>query len=168
MLSLISTLGGLLISGLPNVLGFFQDKSDKKHELELAKMQTERELQMMERGFIAQQKVEEIRTDQVEMQTAAQMQNAALDHDKKIMEKASTWVVNYVGTVRPTVTYIFVAELVAINFWLCYQLFKIPNLINGVDDLTIIGELIFSSDEMAMLGGIIGFWFGSRNWDKKK
>ena len=168
MLSLISTLGGLLISGLPSLMGFFQDKSDKAHELELAKMQTERELQMMERGFIAQQKVEEIRTDQVEMQTAAQMQNAALDHDKKVMERASTWVVNYVGTVRPTVTYLFVLELVAINFWLCYQLFKMPGLINGVEDLSVIGELIFSSDEMAMLGGIIGFWFGSRNWDKKK
>jgi hypothetical protein len=168
MLSLISTLGGLLISGLPNVLGFFQDKSDKAHELKLAQLQTERELQMMERGFIAQQKVEEIRTDQVEMQSAAQMQNAALDHDKKVMERASTWVVNYVGTVRPTVTYLFVAELIAINLWLCYQLFKIPNLITGINDLSVIGELIFSSDEMAMLGGIIGFWFGSRNWDKKK
>jgi hypothetical protein len=168
MLSLISTLGGLLISGLPSLMGFFQDKSDKAHELELAKMQTERELQMMERGFIAQQKVEEIRTDQVEMQTAAQMQNAALDHDKKVMERASTWVVNYVGTVRPTVTYLFVAELIVINFWLCYQLFKMPGLITGVQDLEVISEMIFSSDEMAMLGGIIGFWFGSRNWDKKK
>jgi hypothetical protein len=123
---------------------------------------------MMERGFIAQQKVEEIRTDQVEMQTAAQMQNAALDHDKKVMERASTWVVNYVGTVRPTVTYLFVIELVLINFWLCYKLFTMPNLITGVNDLEIISEMIFSSDEMAMLGGIIGFWFGSRNWDKKK
>jgi hypothetical protein len=168
MLSLISTIGGLLVSGLPSLLGFFQDKSDKAHELELAKMQTERELQMMERGFIAQQKVEEIRTDQVEMQTAAQMQNAALDHDKKVMERASTWVVNYVGTVRPTVTYLFVIELVLINFWLCYKLFTMPNLITGVNDLEIISEMIFSSDEMAMLGGIIGFWFGSRNWDKKK
>jgi hypothetical protein len=168
MLSLISTIGGLLVSGLPSLLGFFQDKSDKKHELELAQMQTEREIQMMERGFIAQQRVEEIRTDQVEMQTAAQMQNAALDHDKKVLEKASTWVVNYVGTVRPTVTYLFVIELVLINFWLCYKLFSMPGLITGVDDLTIISEMIFSSDEMAMLGGIIGFWFGSRNWDKKK
>jgi hypothetical protein len=43
-----------------------------------------------------------------------------------------------------------------------------PGLITGVDDLEIISEMIFSSDEMAMLGGIIGFWFGSRNWDKKK
>lgn len=168
MLSLISTIGGLLVSGLPSLLGFFQDKSDKAHELELAKMQTERELQMMERGFIAQAKMEEIRTDQVEMQTAAQMQNAALDHDKKVMERASTWVVNYVGTVRPTVTYLFVIELVLINFWLCYKLFSMPNLITGVNDLEIISEMIFSSDEMAMLGGIIGFWFGSRNWDKKK
>jgi hypothetical protein len=168
MLSLISTLGGLLISGLPNVLGFFQDKSDKAHELKLAQMQTERELQMMERGFIAQQKVEEIRTDQVEMQSAAQMQNAALDHDKKVMERASTWVVNYVGTVRPTVTYLFVAELIAINLWLAWNIFKIPGLIGSVNDLELIGEMIFSSDEMAMLGGIIGFWFGSRNWDKKK
>lgn len=168
MLSLISTIGGLLVSGLPSLLGFFQDKADKKHELELAQMQTEREIQMMERGFVAQQKVEEIRTDQVEMQTAAQMQNAALDHDKKVMERASTWVVNYVGTVRPTVTYLFVIELVLINFWLCYKLFSMPGLITSVDDLTIISEMIFSSDEMAMLGGIIGFWFGSRNWDKKK
>jgi hypothetical protein len=168
MLSLISTIGGLLVSGLPSLLGFFQDKADKKHELELAQMQTEREIQMMERGFMAQAKMEEIRTDQVEMQTAAQMQNAALDHDKKVMERASTWVVNYVGTVRPTVTYLFVIELVLINFWLCYKLFSMPGLITGVDDLTIISEMIFSSDEMAMLGGIIGFWFGSRNWDKKK
>jgi hypothetical protein len=168
MLSLISTIGGLLVSGLPSLLGFFQDKADKKHELELAQMQTEREIQMMERGFVAQAKMEEIRTDQVEMQTAAQMQNAALDHDKKVMERASTWVVNYVGTVRPTVTYLFVIELVLINLWLCYKLFSMPGLINGVDDLEIISEMIFSSDEMAMLGGIIGFWFGSRNWDKKK
>ena len=166
MLSLISTIGGLLVSGLPSLLGFFQDKADKAHELELAKMQTEREMAMMAAGYAAQAKMEEIRTDQIEMQTAAQMQNAALDHDKKVMEKASTWVVNYVGTVRPTVTYLFVAELVAINFWLCYQLFKIPGLITGVSDLAIISEMIFSSDEMAMLGGIIGFWFGSRNWKK--
>jgi hypothetical protein len=84
------------------------------------------------------------------------------------MERASTWVVNYVGTVRPTVTYIFVAELVAINAWLAWNIFKIPNLITSVNDLSVIGELIFSSDEMAMLGGIVGFWFGSRNWDKRK
>jgi len=168
MLSLISTLGGLLISGLPRVLDFFQDKADKKQELELARMQTERELALAERGFIAQQKVEEIRTDQIAMQSEAQMTVAALDHDKKVLDKASKWVVNYVGTVRPTVTYLFVLELIAINAWLAWNIFTMPGLIASVGDLEKVSELIFSSDEMAMLGGIIGFWFGSRGWAKKQ
>jgi len=167
MLSLISTLGGLLISGLPRVLDFFQDKSDKKQELELARVQTERELALAERGFIAQQKVEEIRTDQIAMQSEAQMQNAALDHDKKVMEKASTWVVNYVGTVRPTVTYILILELVAINFWIMWHIFSLPNVINNIDDVIKFSDVVFTSDEMAMVGGVLGFWFGARSWSKK-
>lgn len=167
MLSLISTLGGLLISGLPRVLDFFQDKNDKAQELQLARIQTERELALAERGFLAQQRIEEIRTDQVSMQTDAQMTVAALDHDKKIMDKASKWVVNYVGTVRPTITYLFVLELIAINAWLAWNIFTIPSLVSSVGDLERVSELIFSSDEMAMLGGIIGFWFGSRGWQKK-
>jgi hypothetical protein len=167
MLSLISTLGGLLISGLPRVLDFFQDKNDKKQELDLARIQTERELALAERGFIAQQRIEEIRTDQVAMQSEAQMTVAALDHDKKVLDKASKWVVNYVGTVRPTVTYLFVLELIAINAWLAWNIFTMPGLVASVGDLEKVAELIFSSDEMAMLGGIIGFWFGSRGWAKK-
>jgi len=167
MLSLISTLGGLLISGLPRVLDFFQDKSDKKHELALAQMQTERELALAREGFIAQQRVEEIRTDQVAMQTEAQMQNAALAHDEKVMEKSSKWVVNYVGTVRPTVTYIFVLELVAINLFLAWNIFVMPGVITNMDDVVKMANVVFSEDEMAMLGGIIGFWFGSRGWSRK-
>lgn len=167
MLSLLSTLGGLLISGLPKLLEYFQNKSDQKHELELAKMQTERELQLAAAGFAAQAKIEEIRTDQIAMQTDAQMTEAALKHDEKVLEKASRWVANYVGTVRPTVTYIFVLELVAINIFMCFYLWQHPELIQSIDDVLRYSDIVFSSDEMAMLGGIIGFWFGSRNWGKK-
>jgi hypothetical protein len=167
MLSLLSTLGGLLISGLPKLLEYFQNKSDQKHELELARIQTERELQLAAAGFAAQAKIEEIRTDQIAMQTDAQMTEAALKHDEKVLEKASRWVANYVGTVRPTVTYIFVFELVAINAFMCYYLYAHPELIQSIDDVLRYSDIVFSSDEMAMLGGIIGFWFGSRNWGKK-
>lgn len=167
MLSLISTLGGLLISGLPKLLDFFQDKQDKRHELELAKMQTERELALAAQGFAAQARIEEIRTDQVAMETDAKMTVAALEHDQKVLDRASTWVANYVGTVRPTVTYIFVLELVLINFYLMYWGLSQPGLLKSVADIVAFADVVFSSDEMAMLGGIIGFWFGSRNWQKK-
>jgi hypothetical protein len=167
MLSLFSTLGGLLISGLPKLLEYFQNKADQKHELALAAVQTERELALAAAGFAAQAKVEEIRTEQVAMETDAKMTEAALAHDAKVLEKAASWVSSYVGTVRPTVTYIFVFELVAINIFLCYYLYTNPGLITSIDDVIKYSDIIFSSDEMAMLGGIIGFWFGSRGWSKK-
>lgn len=167
MLSLFSTLGGLLISGLPKLLEFFQNKADQAHELRLAQVQTERELQLAAAGFAAQARVEEIRTEQVAMETDARMTEAALNHDEKVLEKASRWVANYVGTVRPTVTYIFVFELVAINAFLCYYLYTNPGLITSMDDVIRYSDIIFSSDELAMLGGIIGYWFGSRQWSKK-
>ena len=167
MLSLFSTLGGLLISGLPKLLDFFQNKADQKHELALAQIQVQMQLQMMAQGFAAQERMEEIRTDQVAMQAEAQMTEAALKHDEKVLEKASKWVANYVGTVRPTVTYIFVFELCAINAWSAYYIYSRPNLVISVDDLIRLSDIIFSTDEMAMLGGIIGFWFGSRGWAKK-
>jgi hypothetical protein len=174
MLSLISTLGGLLISGLPNLLNYFQNKADQKHERELAKVQAEKELALAAQGFAAQAKIEEIRTEQVAMQTNAQMAEAeakmtvgAQEHDKAVLAKAASWVSSYVGTVRPTVTYIFVVELVAINLFLTYYLFKHPGLITSVADVIAYSDIIFSADEMSMLGGIIGFWFGSRGWATK-
>jgi len=44
MLTLLSTLISFLMGGLPKFLEFFQDRSDKKHELELAQLQIQREL----------------------------------------------------------------------------------------------------------------------------
>lgn len=167
MLSLISTLGGLLISGLPKLLEYFQNKADQKHELALARIQTEKELQMLAQGFAAQQKIEEIRTDQIAMQTDAEMTVAAYDHDKAVLAKAAGWVSSYVGTVRPTITYIFVIELCLINAWIAYYVYSNPHLVLNMDDLIRLADVIFSSDEMAMLGAIIGYWFGSRGWSKK-
>lgn len=167
MLSLFSTLGGLLISGLPKLLEFFQNKDDQRHELALARVQVELQLQMAAQGFAAQQKIEEIRTEQIAMETDAAMTVAAYDHDKQILEKASTWVASYIGTVRPTVTYIFILELCSINAWLAYYIYSNPHLVLNTDDLIRVSDIIFSTDEMAMLGGIIGFWFGSRSWSKK-
>ena len=95
------------------------------------------------------------------------MTQAAYAHDAKVLEKAASWVSTYVGTVRPTITYMFVLELVFINAGLGYYVWMHPEMIKGVDDLIKIGNEIFSEDEMAMLGGIIGYWFGSRGNSKK-
>jgi len=167
MFSLISSIFGFLMSGLPKLLEYFQDRADKQHELKLASMQTERELALAKEGHIAAARIEEIKTEQIAMQTDAERQGNALSHDKAIMARASVWVVNLNGVVRPLVTFIFVLELFAINIALTAWIFMNGQTIATLDDFVKASNVVFSEDEMALLSGIIAFWFGSRQWGKK-
>ena len=45
MLTLLSTLVSFLSGGLPRILDFFQDKQDKKHELALAQLQMQQQME---------------------------------------------------------------------------------------------------------------------------
>jgi hypothetical protein len=37
----------------------------------------------------------------------------------------------------------------------------------SVEQFIAASDVIFSADEMALLSGIISFWFGSRQWGKR-
>ena len=161
MLTLISTALSFLMGGLPKLMDFFQDKSDKAHEMEMARMQTERELQMMERGFIAQARIEEIRTEQVQMETQAQERSAMYAHDIAIGQGASQWVINLRASVRPAVTYLFVFLLIVVDIasiWWAWS--------SGAAFAEAI-PMVFDADEMQILASIIAFWFGTQAFSKK-
>ena len=161
MMTLISTLLGFASGGLPKVLDFVQDRGDKKHELLLMAAQQQREIALAKEGFIAQAKVEEIKTEQIQMQTQAQEKLAMWKHDMKIGEGASTWVINLRASVRPIVTYIFVMLLVVVDvagIWYAYS--------TGVP-FAMAMDMVFSDDEMSILAAIIAFWFGSQAFSKK-
>ncbi len=160
MLSLISSLMGFAAGGLPKVLDFVQDRGDKKHELAMMAANREREIALAREGFVAQARVEEIKTEQIAMQTQAQEKLAMWKHDMKIGEGASTWVINLRASVRPMVTYIFVGLLVVVDIagiWYAYS--------TGVAFAQAM-ELVFSSEEMAILAAIISFHFGGRAFSK--
>jgi hypothetical protein len=108
MLSILSAVLGFATSGLPSVLDFFKQKGDQKHEQSMARLDMERALALAEKGYASQERIEEFRTDQVEMETYAQERIALYNHDKKLSEGASPWVINLRASVRPIITYIFV------------------------------------------------------------
>ena len=161
MMTMISTFLSFLAGGLPKILTIFQDRQDKKHELALVAAQKERELALAERGFIAQAKVEEIKLEQIQTQTAGEERQALYAHDIEIGKGASQWMINLRASVRPVVTYIFVLELVALNatgVWYAYT--------QGVP-FAIAMDNVFSDDEMLILSSIIAFWFGTQAFQKK-
>jgi len=161
MTTLLSTFLSFLAGGLPKILQVFQDRQDKKHELAILAIQKERELELAARGFAAQAKVEEIKTEQIALETYAQEKAALYQHDTEIGKGASRWIINLRASVRPVVTYIFVLELVALNVagvWYAYS--------TGIPFATAMDN-VFGDDEMIILSSIIAFWFGSQAFSKK-
>ena len=161
MLSILSSILGFATAGLPNILSFFQQKGDQKHEREMAQLQNAQALLMAEKGFVAQEKIAAIELEGTYAETYAQERVALYDHDKKLVEGGSQTVKNWNAMVRPIVAFIFVGELVLINFLsLAWAMWS------GVD-FVVASQEVFSTDEMAIVASIIGFYFGSRTWEKK-
>ena len=171
MLTLFSTLISFLMGGLPKILDFFQDRSDKKHELELAQMQIARELEMRKLGFEAQERVENIHTQQLEIETKsaekqsliaaqqAEMQ-AIYAHDTALNEGTSQWMKNFRASVRPAITYGFFFLLVAIDCALVFHGFT--NNVSFED----MADQLWDDETQALFAAIISFHFGGRAFGK--
>lgn len=171
MITLLSTLISFLAGGLPKLLDFFQDKSDKKQELALAQLQTAHELEMQKAGFAAQARVEEIRLDQIQAQSAAQTQQTLIGaqqaemqalyaHDTSLNEGTSQWVKNFRALVRPIITYGFFGLLVFVDvglFWYGWT---------AGTDFTTLADMIWDNETQCLFASIISFHFGGRAFGK--
>jgi len=171
MMTLLSTVISFLMGGLPKILDFFQDKSDKSHELALARMQTERELELRKAGFEAQERVEHIHTEQLQIESDAQSKQTLINaqqaemqalyaHDTSLNEGTSTWVKNFRALVRPVITYGFFFLLVAIDLGLFFYGWH-----KGTD-FKELADLLWDNDTQALFASILSFHFGGRAFGK--
>jgi hypothetical protein len=161
MITLLSTLVSFLAGGLPKILNFMQDRSDKAHEMALAQLQLERELKLLEAGYAAQMRIEEIRTDQVAMQTAVQEREALYAHDIAIGQGASQGIINLRASVRPVITYGMFLMLVSVNVFGAYYAWHM-----GVPfDQAL--AILWDEDSAIVFSSIIAFWFGTQAFGKR-
>ena len=159
------------MGGLPKVLDFFQDRADKSHELKLAQMQTERELQLAAAGYVAQQHIEEIKLDEIKTQTQSAEKVSLIDaqqaemqaiyaHDTSLNEGTSQWMKDLRASVRPVITYGFFFLLVAIDATLAYK-----GITSGVEFNELANQL-WDNETQALFASIIAFHFGGRAFGK--
>jgi hypothetical protein len=163
MFSIISGILGFATSGLPSLLGFFQQKGDQKHEREMAMLQNQQALLMAEKGFVAQEKIAAIELEGTYAETYAQEREALYTHDAKLVEGASQWVKTLNACVRPFVAFTFVGLLVFVDV---AGLVWAVKSTGGFTPESM--DAVFSSEEMSIVASIIGFYFGSRTWEKKR
>ena len=134
-------------------------------------MQTERELQLAAAGYVAQQRIEEIKLDEIRTQTASderqtlvgaqQAEMAAIyAHDTSLNEGTSQWMKDFRASVRPVITYGFFFLLVAIDATLAYK-----GITSGVEFNTLADQL-WDNETQALFASIIAFHFGGRAFGK--
>jgi hypothetical protein len=171
MLTLLSTLISFLMGGLPKILDFFQDRADKAHELNLAQMQITRELELRKAGFEAQERIENIKSEQLATESAANTQQVLIGaqqaemqalyaHDMALNEGTSTWMKDLRASVRPVITYGFFFLLLFVDVGLFAYGWS-----RGVP-FTELAEMLWDPDTQALFASIIAFHFGGRAFGK--
>ncbi len=140
MLTIISALLGFFSSMTPDLLGVFKDKSDKKHELEIIKLQIEQQ----QKGHV--QRLEEINIE------ADIAESKAI---YKTFKSGIYWVDGLNASVRPVLAY---------AFFILYASIKCTEII--IYDATIAD--VWLQEDQAIFAAIISFYFGQRAFSKMR
>lgn len=142
ILTLITTFLGFFTSLLPEVVSMFKAKQDNAHELAILELQMKSAIQ----GHIA--KLEEIgaNADIVETQEIYKTYTTGI-----------TWVDALNGSVRPVISY---------GFFLLYSFMKIVQLKYANTELPWTIQALWTDNDWAVFGAIIGFYFGQRGLNK--
>jgi hypothetical protein len=171
MLTLFSTLISFLAGGLPKFLDFLQDKGDKKHEFAMAQLQIQRELELRKLGLDAEERIEHIKVEELQLETASQDRQALIAaqqtevealyaHDTSLNDGTSVWMKNLRASVRPVITYGFFLLLCSIDAALIYKGFT-----QGVD-FTVLAKQLWDTETQTLFASIIAFHFGGRAFGK--
>ena len=160
MFTLLTTLVSFLTGGVPKLLDFFQNKSDNKHELEMAQLQFTQQLELQKAGFSLQKDLEEIKYDEIQNTTAGAERTALYQHDIEIGKGASTWVINARAMVRPAITFGLFGLLV------CVELFGFYFAVHTGTTYQVAMSNLWSTDMQTVWASIVAFHFGTRAFNK--
>jgi len=150
MLTLLGSLLGFISSTFPDLLKLWQDKQDRKHELQIL----DRQMEQMRLGHNQ-------RLDEIAINADVSQSLALYKHDSQ--PSGVTWVDGLRASVRPVITY---------GFFILFAWVKLSAvvLLMNQGGLSINEALIqiWGAETQALFAGILSFWFGSRSLAKRR
>ena len=148
MLSLLGSLLGFGTSFLPKVMDYFQDRSDKAHELQVM------EVQIRQQKELASQKLEMVNVE-ADIREVEALQ-------KSMQPTGVAWVDGLRGSVRPVITYAFFGLFVFVEVSAYLSLTAAG--VSGLDAV----NAVWDEDTKALFAAVIAFWFGGRAINRGK
>ena len=145
MLSLLGSVLGFGTSFLPKVMDYFQDRQDKAHEL-----------QLMDKQIEQQKALGEIKLQTINVEADIRESEALLKHDKAMMKSASTWMVTYAASVRPSIGYLLFLEFFILTYLLAFDMITLD-----------LYQAIWSEPMQATFTTVVSFYYGSRSFNRR-
>jgi hypothetical protein len=145
--------GGLL-RVVPEVLGFFDRKGERKHEQDMSRLSIE---QIRVEGSI---RMDEKRADFAIAELAAIQEG--VKEQGETSRASYRWVSAISALVRPTVTWGLCGMYAAVKYSLATKL-----VVEGMDPGTAL-RLVWTNEDMALMSMVLNFWFVGRVWERVK
>ncbi len=149
MLTLLGSLLGFGTSFLPKVLDFFQDKQDKKHELN-----------MMDKQLEAQKLLHSQKIDLAQVEADIREVEALHKEQAQTVARGPTWLAALSGSVRPIITYAFFGLFIFVEYSLYSALMEAGVSMGDA------AKLVWTEEVQSLFAAVISFWFGNRTREK--
>ena len=140
MVTLLASLSGFFSALFPQIIKYFFDKNDKKHELEVLRLQ----LEASKGSRRSKLEAAKIDFDIVEVKNLYSTYKSGI-----------SWVDALNASVRPVIAY---------SFFIIYSIIKFLQYHKLSDSLTHMElyEILWTLEDQAIFAGIISFYYGQR------
>ena len=151
MLTLLGSLLGFGTSIVPEVLGFFKQNQANKQELKMLEAKAQ---------YAAQ--LSTLKLQELDAEADIAETKGLYAHDTELARRGG-WVVGLQASVRPVVTYLFMAAFLGVKGGLVFSLI----FMQGVDWTTAL-DVTWDGETQALFAAIMSFWFGNRAMSKAR
>ena len=142
MITLLGSVLGFATSFLPKILGYFEQRQNNAHELKMLEATAE------------------IQKDRAIIDAQIRDLEAVRVHDSQL-RSGYKWMDAYRSSVRPTITYMFMALFIFVEMSAYIIMLK-----TGMDAFEA-GKHLWNAEINGLFAAIISFWFSDRGFSKK-
>lgn len=147
ILTIISTLLGILSSALPNLLRYFERRQELRYATEIMQIRAD----VAVKGFIVQ--------EQEDLGKALIEEGESIRKHDALTSAGGIWDALR-ASVRPVITYTFFILFIFVKSAVAWVLLSQYEL--NLETMKQLSAIIFDDSTVAIFSTILGFWFGSR------
>ena len=166
MITLVTSIIGVLGAAAPHVLDFFKRKQEASESLEMRRMDYEQERTLADKNIILQDAIHENKIEdaknrfsELEMISSSEINKTIIEQSYKQLESTQSWIINCINAVSASVR-----PFIAYTFTIMFILAHVAPLFNWIEPNQL--KLVYTQDVHGTFVCILSYYFSDRGFKK--